>query len=400
MGFVLTSTHQEEEKVFTLSTIKPTPFAVYDILTMQWKYYDKIIPPNQQLKRLNKVSLHQTLCDFLIDFLHTDLDGNLSFTMNPYCVPKFTEYFLDLFKGMPETQLRKQIFERTMKISTFKTAFIDHMKETAILGTMIPLSIFTNLFHQRFKKHSMLESTLEIMQHYYFQMETEPNGYSLFPGDMAYYTLKCSKCCKSVSPHGSIGEILMHAPIAMLDHWHMISPKNLDMIQPNDDNDDNEIDPVPLLCFSYERFLHSRNLLIDAWNSRSCDEVEGSMLKRCKNIDYGSMHKEISPAGTISSTLALITVLSEDVVEAVNIHNTLINSGDPQNPWPDVILMNRTDTFGRFVFEGGIIKNEEYSPLQKKLLKLLEGLCIFGYQCWKLLQSGRTIPADWLLNTA
>ncbi len=34
MGFMLTSTHQEEEKIFTLSPIKPIPFAVYDTLTM------------------------------------------------------------------------------------------------------------------------------------------------------------------------------------------------------------------------------------------------------------------------------------------------------------------------------------------------------------------------------
>ncbi len=80
--------------------------------------------------------------------------------------------------------------------------------------------------------------------------------------------------------------------------------------------------------------------------------------------------KDKSAAGTISSTLALITVSFEDVIEAVNIHNTLINSDDPHDPWPDVILMNRTETFGGFVFEGKIIKNEEYSPLQKELLKL------------------------------
>ncbi len=107
---------------------------------------------------------------------------------------------------------------------------------------------------------------------------------------MAYYTLKCSKCCKRVSPHGSIREILIHAPIAILDHWHMISLKDLNMIQPNDDNDYNEIDPVPLLCSSNERFLQSRNLLIDAWNSRSGDGVEGSKLKRCKNLEFGSIY--------------------------------------------------------------------------------------------------------------
>jgi hypothetical protein len=42
--------------------------------------------------------------------------------------------------------------------------------------------------------------------------------------------------------------------------------------------------------------------------------------------------KDKSAAGTISSTLALITVSFEDVIEAVNIHNTLINSDDPHDP--------------------------------------------------------------------
>jgi hypothetical protein len=62
--------------------------------------------------------------------------------------------------------------------------------------------------------------------------------------------------------------------------------------------------------------------------------------------------KEKSAAGTISSTLALITVLFEDVIEAINIHNTLIDSDDPQYPRPGVILLNRAETFGGFVTEG------------------------------------------------
>jgi hypothetical protein len=63
--------------------------------------------------------------------------------------------------------------------------------------------------------------------------------------------------------------------------------------------------------------------------------------------------KEKSAAGTISSNLALINVLFEDVVEAVTIYNTLIDSDDPQDPQPDVILMKRTETFGKCVFERG-----------------------------------------------
>ncbi len=55
MRFGLTSTHEEEEKIFTLCTINPIPFAVYDTLTMWSKYCDEITPPNWTLKRLNKV---------------------------------------------------------------------------------------------------------------------------------------------------------------------------------------------------------------------------------------------------------------------------------------------------------------------------------------------------------
>jgi hypothetical protein len=175
---------------------------VYDTPTMWVKYCDHIILPNQSLKILNKVGLHEIFCHTLIEFLCTDLDGNLSSTMNPHFVlASSVNIFLNLFKGMSEPKYIVQILEKTIDSGKFKKAFMDHMKITAILGTIIPLSIFANLSHKRFEKHSMLELVLEIMQHFYNQMTTEPSGYSIFPGDMAYYSLKCSKCGQNVSPH-------------------------------------------------------------------------------------------------------------------------------------------------------------------------------------------------------
>jgi hypothetical protein len=63
---------------------------------------------------------------------------------------------------------------------------------------------------------------LEILQQFYIQMETEPHDYLLFPGDSSLYTLTCIRCCQHVTPYGSIGQTLLHAPIAMLYHWNMI----------------------------------------------------------------------------------------------------------------------------------------------------------------------------------
>jgi hypothetical protein len=75
-----------------------------------------------------------------------------------------------------------------------KDHFIDETVDIALFATQIPLSIFTNLFHQRFEKHSMLESTLEILQQFYIQIETEPDDFHLFPGDLSTYTSMCIRC--------------------------------------------------------------------------------------------------------------------------------------------------------------------------------------------------------------
>jgi hypothetical protein len=119
--------------------------------------------------------------------------------------------------------------------------------DIALFATQTPLSIFTNLFHQRFEKHSMLESTLEILQQFYIQMETVPDDFHLFPGDLSTYTLRCIRFGQHVTLHGSIGETLFHAPAAMIYCWNMI--------QPHDEQNDRELMLMPLLFTSYDNYL-------------------------------------------------------------------------------------------------------------------------------------------------
>jgi hypothetical protein len=128
-----------------------------------------------------------------------------------------------------------------------KDHFIDEIVDIALFATQIPLSIFTHLFHQRFEKHSVLESTLEIIQQFYIQKETEPDDFHLFPGDLSTYMLRCIRCGQSVTVAGSIGETLLHAPTAMLYHWNMI--------QSHDEENHRELKMMPLLFTSYDNFL-------------------------------------------------------------------------------------------------------------------------------------------------
>ncbi len=62
----------------------------------------------------------------------------------------------------------------------------------------------------------MLESTLEVLQQFYIQMEIEPDDFYLFPGDSSLYTLRCMRCRKPVTVADSIRRTLLNAPTAML----------------------------------------------------------------------------------------------------------------------------------------------------------------------------------------
>jgi hypothetical protein len=47
----------------------------------------------------------------------------------------------------------------------------------------------------------MLESMLEILQQFYIRLETEPDDFHLFPGDLSTYTLRCIRCGQHVCEH-------------------------------------------------------------------------------------------------------------------------------------------------------------------------------------------------------
>ncbi len=151
-----------------------------------------LLPSNLDLTSHKKAGLHQSfrkslvefLCTgFFIEFLRRDFNGNLSLSMNPITASKLDHFLSTLFEGLSETANKGNMFDQNVWNEKSKPCFIDEMVDFALNATQIPLYIFTNLFHQRFEKHAMLESMLEILQHFYIQLETEPHDFHIFPGD-------------------------------------------------------------------------------------------------------------------------------------------------------------------------------------------------------------------------
>jgi hypothetical protein len=113
MGFDVTQSIQDEEKsVFTIKTNMPIPMLVYGD-SFQWaKHGHHILLPCIDLKKHNNVGLHQTFWNSLIEFLRTDLDGNLSSTLNPLTASRLDQYLSSLQEGLSETANKGRIFDQ------------------------------------------------------------------------------------------------------------------------------------------------------------------------------------------------------------------------------------------------------------------------------------------------
>jgi hypothetical protein len=171
--------------------------------SFQWaKYGHQILPSSLDLASHNKASLHQFFQNFFIEFFCSDLDGNLSSTFNPHTASKLDHYLSRILEGLSGTANKGKMFDQHLLNEKFSNQFGEEIADIALDATQIPLFKFTNLFHQRFEKHSMLESMLEIFQQFYFQMESEPDDLYLFSSHLSTYTLRCMRCGQHVTLHG------------------------------------------------------------------------------------------------------------------------------------------------------------------------------------------------------
>jgi len=127
--------------------------------------------------------------------------------------------FQSFTKGKNKCNFFDQIWEEN------RLSVASSIGDIAKEATKIPLAIFTNLFHYRFKKMSYLESTLELLQQFYIQLDNLSVECCLFVGDLHKYCPHCTRCHRAITRPDHIFEILEIAPMAML--WHLGMASNL-----------------------------------------------------------------------------------------------------------------------------------------------------------------------------
>jgi hypothetical protein len=170
MGFDVTQLTQDEKpSLFTLKTDMPILMLVYGDFFHWAKYGHHILPSSLDWASNNKAGLNRTFWNSLIDFLCTDLDENLSSNLNPQISSKLDHYLSRLFEGLSETRSKGKMFDQHLLNQKCNNQFFKEIVDIALDATQIPLSIFTNLFHQRFERYSMLNQCLKYSSSYTFK---------------------------------------------------------------------------------------------------------------------------------------------------------------------------------------------------------------------------------------
>ena len=124
------------------------------------------------------------------------------------------------------------------------------------------------------------------------------------------------RCCQPVTLYGSIGQTLLHAPSAMLYHWNIIQFHNKQSHR--------ELMLRPLLFTSYDNYLRSSKSFqvclnwIEKFGFQKPTKYGQFMSYEAVKNDMANS-KETLFNNKISITLSLITVLIEDLYEAINI---------------------------------------------------------------------------------
>jgi hypothetical protein len=116
MGFdTIPLTQDTEQDLFTIKTHYPIPLTQYYDRYTWAKYGHHILPSTILLNLIENLQTHSLYCNALRHLLCTDLDGNLSTSLNPPTKAELTEYLSTFFRGKSKFTTLGNIFEKYMK---------------------------------------------------------------------------------------------------------------------------------------------------------------------------------------------------------------------------------------------------------------------------------------------
>jgi hypothetical protein len=127
----------------------------------------------------------------MTEFLQSDIDGSEDFLLNAITIQSLEKYLKTFYTPPLDIDQISSIWDQILCNPKTMVTVADEEWECARKVTIIPFSIFTSMFHQCFLEHRFLESTLELLQQFYLQVESIALDYNVFTGDLLKFSLIC-----------------------------------------------------------------------------------------------------------------------------------------------------------------------------------------------------------------
>jgi hypothetical protein len=197
------------------------------------------------------------------------------------------------------------------------------------------------MFPQRFTEHRFLESTLELLQQFYLQVESIVHDYKVFPGDQSKFSLKCLCCGKKITLTELLGKLLFMAPMAICHHLKLLSSilsvndsclifKNMPVLFTSTNNYSASKSLFDKAIYEMaeddaDKLFHSKNSCTNhdckIGECCFCEAIKVDLEEsedKCQTNHFRKKKNQLS--SKLSSTVCLLHALFEDLACATELH--------------------------------------------------------------------------------
>ncbi len=135
---------------------------MYVLYKSTYVQYDSKRPTTDFSERMisEKNNVNELFCQNMTEFLQTDIDGSLDFLLSATTIHSIEKYLETFYMPPLDIDGISSIWDEILMDYKRRIDVADEIWKFARKASIIPLSIFTSMFHQRFTEHRFLESTL------------------------------------------------------------------------------------------------------------------------------------------------------------------------------------------------------------------------------------------------
>jgi hypothetical protein len=152
LGFDMSNFNEDgSDDVYTIGISMPIHMVQYcDSFT--WSKYSPDLFPND-LSRMISDNIDEVFCQNLTEFLQTDIDGSIDFSLNAITIQSLEKYLKTFYTPPLDIDQISSIWDQILPNPKTKANVIEEVWEIARKATIIPFSIITSMFHQCFTAH-------------------------------------------------------------------------------------------------------------------------------------------------------------------------------------------------------------------------------------------------------